>query len=74
MKFFCFRFDVILLVKSFNRLSVDEKQKTLNNLLKTLKTDGQVFVYESEWSKDNGLNIDKKHIFIFFCYLRKSFK
>ncbi|CAF0810541.1 unnamed protein product [Rotaria sordida] len=46
-------FDVILLIKSFNRLSVDEKQKMLKNLLKTLKVNGQVFVYESEWSKDN---------------------
>ncbi|CAF0782745.1 unnamed protein product [Rotaria sp. Silwood1] len=45
-------FDVILLIKSFNRLSVDEKQKMLKNFLKTLKVNGQVFVYESEWSKD----------------------
>jgi len=45
-------FDVSLLIKSFNQLSVSDKQKLLKNLLTTLKADGQVFVYESEWSKD----------------------
>lgn len=51
------RFDAALLVKSFNRISVDEKKKLLEKILKTLKVDGQVFVYEDEWSKDSGLNI-----------------
>jgi len=46
-------FDLSLLIKSFNRLNANEKQKLLVNLLKTLKDDGQVFVYESEWSEDN---------------------
>lgn len=45
-------FDVALLIKSFNRLSIEEKQKLLMNLLQTLKVDGQVFVYESQWSQD----------------------
>jgi len=45
-------FDVALLIKSFNRLSIEEKQKLLTNLLQTLKVDGQVFVYESQWSQD----------------------
>ncbi|UJR33599.1 hypothetical protein I4U23_021036 [Adineta vaga] len=45
-------FDVCLLIKSFNRLNVNNKEKLLKNLLSTLKTDGQVFVYESEWTKD----------------------
>ena len=41
----------------------------LKNLLKTLKVDGQVFVYESEWSEDNGLNVNLKYrIFIRFFY------
>ena len=51
------RFDVALLIKSFNRLSNDEKQKILKNLLQTLKSDGQVFVYESEWTKEQGRTI-----------------
>jgi len=46
-------FDTALLIKSYNRLSIDEKQKLVKNLLQTLKVDGQVFVYESEWTKDN---------------------
>lgn len=46
-------FDVALLIKSFNRLNIEEKQKLLKNLLLNLKADGQVFVYESQWSKDN---------------------
>ncbi|CAF0750482.1 unnamed protein product [Adineta ricciae] len=45
-------FDVCLLIKSFNQLNVNDKQKLLKNLLSTLKTDGQVFVFESEWPKD----------------------
>ncbi|CAF0725714.1 unnamed protein product [Adineta steineri] len=45
-------FDVCFLIKSFNRLNTNEKEKMLQNLLKTLKTNGQIFVYESEWSKD----------------------
>jgi phosphoethanolamine N-methyltransferase len=45
-------FDVAFLIKSFNRLNIDEKQKILKNLLHTLKPNGQVFVYESEWTKD----------------------
>jgi hypothetical protein len=49
-----FRFDVAILIKSFNGLSTDDKQKLLKNLLQTLKSDSQVFVYESEWSKDKG--------------------
>ncbi len=45
----------------------------LVNLLKTLKDDGQVFVYESEWSEDNGLNIYIKGIFHqdLFVFLEK---
>jgi len=56
------RFDVALLIKSFNQLSIDEKQKILKNLLHTVKSDGQIFVYESEWPKDNGktINLEKK--------------
>ncbi|CAF2262646.1 unnamed protein product [Rotaria magnacalcarata] len=46
-------FDVVLLIKSFNRLNTDEKQKLLKNVLKYLKVDGQIFVYENEWSKEN---------------------
>jgi hypothetical protein len=52
-----FRFDVAFLIKSFNRLNIDEKQKILKNLLHTLKPNGQVFVYESEWTKDKGEKI-----------------
>ncbi len=52
-----FRFDVALVIKSFNRLNNNEKQKILKNILQTLKLNGQVFVYESEWSKDKGENI-----------------
>ena len=48
------RFDVCLLIKSFNRLNAEEKQKILKNLLLTLKVDGQVFLYETEWSNDKG--------------------
>ena len=48
------RFDVCLLIKSFNRLNTEEKQKILKNLLLTLKVDGQVFLYEDEWSNEKG--------------------
>ena len=54
MFFWSFRFDVAFLIKSFNRLSIDEKQKILQNLLHTMKPSGQVFVYESDWAKDEG--------------------
>ena len=49
----CGRFDVALLFKSFNRLNSDEKEKILKNLLLTVKSNGLVFVYESEWTKDD---------------------
>jgi hypothetical protein len=41
-------------------LNNNEKQKILKNILQTLKLNGQVFVYESEWSKDKGENIHEK--------------
>lgn len=49
---FSFSFDVCLLLKSFNRLKKDEKEKILENLLKTLKVGGEVFVYETEWTNE----------------------
>lgn len=51
------RFEIALLFKSFNRLNSDEKQKTLKNLLLTLKNNGLVFVYESVWTKDDSKKI-----------------
>jgi hypothetical protein len=53
---FVFRFDVCLLIKSFNRSSSEEKEKTLKNILTNLKVNGQLFIYESEWTKANGRN------------------
>jgi hypothetical protein len=41
----------------------------LKNLLKTLKVGGQVFVYETEWSKGNGLNNHIKHHLKLFLLL-----
>ena len=32
----------------------------LQNLLNILKVNGQVFLYENEWSKDKGSNIYKE--------------
>ena len=72
--FFFFRFDVCLLIKSFNQLNINDKQKLLKNLLLTLKTDGQVFVFESEWPKDKGLTGTDPFIFlhILFSFLLEN--
>lgn len=50
-------FDVAVIVKSFNRQTADEKQKFLGKILKTLKADGLVFMFEDEWSKDSGSQV-----------------